>query len=251
MSGGSARRHRLRVELVPARRLHLHRHVVEAHGRDPRGRARRRGPGRDRRAAAGADGARAGDARALRALLPRDRDRRRSARWPRRRSATRPTRRSSSSAARERSGLEVEVLPGRGGGALRLPRGGQLDDAVATASCSTSAAARCSSRASTDREAADARSWPLGAVRMTERFLPDGGKAKRKQIKALREHVAARARARAVARRGRAADRRSAARCATSPRPRSSPPGCRPTASRASAITRDALGELIERVRRA
>jgi len=42
-----------------------------------------------------------------------------------------------------------------------------------------------------DREAADARSWPLGAVRMTERFLPDPERAKRKQIKALREHVAA------------------------------------------------------------
>ena len=32
-------------------------------------------------------------------------------------------------AARERSGLEIEVLSPRGGGALRLPRGGQLDDA--------------------------------------------------------------------------------------------------------------------------
>ena len=31
---------------------------------------------------------------------------------------------------------------------------------------------------------------------MTERFLPDGDKAKRKQIKALREHVAARDRER-------------------------------------------------------
>jgi exopolyphosphatase/guanosine-5'-triphosphate,3'-diphosphate pyrophosphatase len=41
------------------------------------------------------------------------------------------------------------------------------------------------------RDAVDARSWPLGAVRMTERFLPDGDKAKRKQIQALREHVAA------------------------------------------------------------
>ena len=50
-----------------------------------------------------------------------------------------------------------------------------------------------------DREAIDARSWPLGAVRMTERFLPDGEKAKRKQIKALREHVAAADRERAVA----------------------------------------------------
>jgi exopolyphosphatase/guanosine-5'-triphosphate,3'-diphosphate pyrophosphatase len=41
------------------------------------------------------------------------------------------------------------------------------------------------------RQAVDARSWPLGAVRMTERFLPEGDKPKRKQIKALREHVAA------------------------------------------------------------
>ena len=35
--------------------------------------------------------------------------------------------------------------------------------------------------------AIDARSWPLGAVRMTERFLPEASKAKRKQIKALRD----------------------------------------------------------------
>jgi exopolyphosphatase / guanosine-5'-triphosphate,3'-diphosphate pyrophosphatase len=39
------------------------------------------------------------------------------------------------------------------------------------------------------RLAIDARSWPLGAVRMTERFLP-GERAKGKQIKALQEHVA-------------------------------------------------------------
>src|SRR5207248_3413256 len=39
-----------------------------------------------------------------------------------------------------------------------------------------------------DRQELDARSWPLGAVRMTERFLP-GEKAKDKQIEALREHV--------------------------------------------------------------
>jgi exopolyphosphatase / guanosine-5'-triphosphate,3'-diphosphate pyrophosphatase len=42
-----------------------------------------------------------------------------------------------------------------------------------------------------DRAAIDGRSWPLGAVRMTERFMPEGGKAKRKQMKALRDHVAA------------------------------------------------------------
>jgi exopolyphosphatase/guanosine-5'-triphosphate,3'-diphosphate pyrophosphatase len=39
-----------------------------------------------------------------------------------------------------------------------------------------------------DRQAIDARSWRLGAVRMTERFLPDKN-AKRKQVKALRQHV--------------------------------------------------------------
>ena len=46
----SAGGHRLRVELVPVGGLHLHRLVVEAHGRDPRVRARRRGPGGDGRA---------------------------------------------------------------------------------------------------------------------------------------------------------------------------------------------------------
>jgi exopolyphosphatase / guanosine-5'-triphosphate,3'-diphosphate pyrophosphatase len=39
-----------------------------------------------------------------------------------------------------------------------------------------------------DRQAIDARSWRLGAVRMTERFLPDE-RAKRKQVKALRVFV--------------------------------------------------------------
>jgi exopolyphosphatase/guanosine-5'-triphosphate,3'-diphosphate pyrophosphatase len=39
-----------------------------------------------------------------------------------------------------------------------------------------------------DRHARDARSWKLGAVRMTERFLA-GETVKRKQLKALRAHV--------------------------------------------------------------
>src|SRR3954447_19614911 len=92
--------------------------------------------------------------------------------------------------ARKRSGLEVEVLSGEreahygylaainsttlsqgvvldlGGGSLQLTR-------------------------VEDREALDARSWPLGAVRMTERFLP-GESVKRKSVRALREHVASR-----------------------------------------------------------
>ncbi len=41
-----------------------------------------------------------------------------------------------------------------------------------------------------DRLARESASWPLGAVRMTERFLPNGGPAKRKQLQELREHVA-------------------------------------------------------------
>jgi exopolyphosphatase/guanosine-5'-triphosphate,3'-diphosphate pyrophosphatase len=91
--------------------------------------------------------------------------------------------------ARRRSGLEVEVLSGEqearygylaainsttlaqgvvldlGGGSLQLTR-------------------------VEGRHPVDARSWPLGAVRMTERFLP-GASAKRKQVRALREHVTA------------------------------------------------------------
>ena len=39
------------------------------------------------------------------------------------------------------------------------------------------------------REARKLRSWPLGAVRMTERFLPSDSPAPKKAIKALRAHV--------------------------------------------------------------
>jgi exopolyphosphatase/guanosine-5'-triphosphate,3'-diphosphate pyrophosphatase len=41
-----------------------------------------------------------------------------------------------------------------------------------------------------DRFARELGSWRLGAVRMTERFLPANGPAKRRQIEELREHVA-------------------------------------------------------------
>jgi exopolyphosphatase / guanosine-5'-triphosphate,3'-diphosphate pyrophosphatase len=41
-----------------------------------------------------------------------------------------------------------------------------------------------------DRLAHELGSWRLGAVRMTERFLPANGPAKRRQIDELREHVA-------------------------------------------------------------
>ena len=41
-----------------------------------------------------------------------------------------------------------------------------------------------------ERAATHLRSWPLGAVRMTERFLPGKGPASKKELKALRAHVA-------------------------------------------------------------
>jgi exopolyphosphatase/guanosine-5'-triphosphate,3'-diphosphate pyrophosphatase len=41
-----------------------------------------------------------------------------------------------------------------------------------------------------ERQAHELRSWPLGAVRMTERFLPDPAPASKKQLKALRAHLA-------------------------------------------------------------
>ena len=42
-----------------------------------------------------------------------------------------------------------------------------------------------------DRHARDVRSWRLGAVRMTERFLADGEPAQKKTLTKLRDHVAA------------------------------------------------------------
>ncbi len=42
----------------------------------------------------------------------------------------------------------------------------------------------------TDRRARQSGSWRLGAVRMTERFLPGSGPAKRRQLEELDEHVA-------------------------------------------------------------
>jgi len=42
-----------------------------------------------------------------------------------------------------------------------------------------------------DREAVRSGSWQLGTVRMSERFLPPNGPAKRKQLEELGEHIAA------------------------------------------------------------
>src|ERR1700728_1051623 len=42
-----------------------------------------------------------------------------------------------------------------------------------------------------DRLIGDSRSWQRGTVRMSERFLPPNGPAKRRQLEELRDHVAA------------------------------------------------------------
>jgi exopolyphosphatase/guanosine-5'-triphosphate,3'-diphosphate pyrophosphatase len=90
--------------------------------------------------------------------------------------------------ARKRSGLEVEVLPGpeeaRYGYLAAVNSTTLSEGVVLDLGGGSMQLTRVEGRA-----AADARSWPLGAVRMTERFLP-GGEAKRKHVKALREHIA-------------------------------------------------------------
>jgi exopolyphosphatase / guanosine-5'-triphosphate,3'-diphosphate pyrophosphatase len=90
-------------------------------------------------------------------------------------------------AAKERSGLELEVLS-----TAEEARYGYLA-AVNSTTLSEGVALDLGGGSMQltrvrDRRAIDARSWRLGAVRMTERFLPDK-EAKRKQIKALRSHV--------------------------------------------------------------
>lgn len=87
--------------------------------------------------------------------------------------------------ARERSGLEVEVLPGEA-----EARYGYLA-AVNTTTISEGVVLDLGGGSMqltrvADRQAVDARSWPLGAVRMTERFAP----GKKKRTEALREHIA-------------------------------------------------------------
>ena len=147
--------------------------VVEAHRRDLRDRPDRRRPGRDRPAQRRGDGARARDARGVRALLRRATGSARttSTRSPPARSATPPTARCSSTAAPRgqrpersrssptrtrrasatwprstRSTLTDGVVLEIGGGSIQL---------IEVA----------------DRRAKTLRSFPLGAVRLTEQFL--------------------------------------------------------------------------------
>ena len=231
------RRHRPRLELLPSRRLQLDRRpVVAAHRRDLRVGAHRRRRGRDRRAAACADGARAAHDRGLRALLPRQRARaRRGAgggdeRDPRRHA----TARSSCRASCEVSGLPVRVLSreeeARYGylaavNSTTLADGAMLD--LGGGSVQLVGVA--------DRAARELGSWPLGAVRMTEQFLPGEDPRPRSSSRRCAPMCATRWR-RAPAGSGRPATAwwASAARSGTSPPRRSGEPSCRPSACRGS-----------------
>ena len=239
----AARRHRPRVELVPARRLHLHR----ARGGSARTRSTSRCASararRDRRAAArsrwSARSRRSSCTRTSAARPAIDAHPRRS---PRRRSATRATRPSSCGARKQRSGLEIEVLTREAGGPLRLPGGGQLDDARRRRRARPRRrldAAHARARTATRR---DARSWPLGAVRMTERFLQRRARQEQADQGAARAR-GGRARGRAVARRGRPAGRHRR----HGPQPR----GGRAARRRAAVLRRPGLPDHARRARRA
>ncbi len=89
--------------------------------------------------------------------------------------------------AHERSGLEVEVLPRDEEaryGYLAAVNSTTLADGVAL---DLGGGSLQLTRVA-GRLAADMRSWPMGAVRMTERFLPEG-RAKPKKLKTLRAFV--------------------------------------------------------------
>jgi exopolyphosphatase/guanosine-5'-triphosphate,3'-diphosphate pyrophosphatase len=90
--------------------------------------------------------------------------------------------------ARRRSGLEIEVLSPEDEaryGYLAAVNSTTLADGVAL----DLGGGSLQLSQVRGREALDMRSWPLGSVRMTERFLP-GDKVKGKQLKALRAHLA-------------------------------------------------------------
>ncbi len=91
--------------------------------------------------------------------------------------------------ARRESGLDVEVLSREEEacfGYLAAANSTTLRDGVVLDLGGGSMQAVCVKK----RKATKLESWPLGAIRMTERFLPDE-EASKKQLKALRKHVAA------------------------------------------------------------
>jgi exopolyphosphatase/guanosine-5'-triphosphate,3'-diphosphate pyrophosphatase len=96
-------------------------------------------------------------------------------------------------------------------------------------------------------------SWPLGTVRMSERFLPPNGPAKRRQLEELREHVAGRlADAKWLARDAREGDARrlvgigGTVRNLAAAAQRAA--GLPSNGVQGMIVERDALGELVERL---
>ena len=131
------------------------------------------------------------DARRVRPLLPRERTGRgvgrrgRDQRDPRRRE-----RRRASWPCARRSGLPIRVLSREQEaryGYLAAVNSTTLERRLRARPRRRLAAARARRRAM----ARSSGSWPLGTVRMSERFLPANGPAKRRQLEELREHVAA------------------------------------------------------------
>jgi exopolyphosphatase/guanosine-5'-triphosphate,3'-diphosphate pyrophosphatase len=92
------------------------------------------------------------------------------------------------SRARERTGLKIEVLSSRDeayfGYVAAINTTTLSDGAVVELGGGSMQLVRV-----TDRHAQDMESFPLGAVRLTERFLPGDGPAKKKELGRLREHV--------------------------------------------------------------
>jgi exopolyphosphatase/guanosine-5'-triphosphate,3'-diphosphate pyrophosphatase len=90
--------------------------------------------------------------------------------------------------ARERTGLKIEVLSSKDeayfGYVAAINTTTLRDGAVVELGGGSMQLVRV-----TDRHAQDMESFPLGAVRLTERFLPGDGPAKKKELGRLREHV--------------------------------------------------------------
>ena len=229
------RRRRPRVELVPTRGLPRGGRVVEAHRRGLRAGADRRGPGRHRAAGRGGHGPRAAPrSRSSPTSPPRpgSTPATRSTRSPPARSATRERGASSSTRPRDHRPA-VRVLSreeeARYGYLAAVNSTTLTDGAVLDLGGGSLQLVRVDGAGRTELG-----SWPLGAVRMTEHFLPGDGPAKASSCAALRAHVAERARPPRRGCRGGDGSSASAARCATSPPPRSARAGCRSSASRAS-----------------
>ena len=190
--GRPPRRHRPGLQLLPPRGLHGRRRLVERPTRSTRPSASARAWPRP------ASWASPGWRARRRRWRSSPTSARPAAFAPGRRSpavATSAIRDATNSAAflaprQEATGLEVRVLRGRGGGALRLPRGRELVDARPTASCSTSAAARCSS--STGRPARLRARLVAAGRGAHERALPARRRPGQEQAAqgAARSHIA-------------------------------------------------------------